>query len=56
MNRSLHSRLHRQIELNVEEGIYYFNGKKLDTREKHLDVVQNVCKQYGFDFPKVSPF
>lgn len=55
MNRSLHSRLHRQIKLNVEEGIYYFNGKKLDTREKHLDVVQNVCKQYGFEFSEAVP-
>lgn len=55
MDRSLHSRLHQQIALNVEEGIYYFNGKRLDTREKHLDVVQSVCKQYGFDFSNVSP-
>lgn len=53
MPRSLHSRVHSVLSLNVEEGIYYHNGEKLDTLDKHLDVVKNVCQEFGFDFSKI---
>ena len=53
LDRRLHHRLHAAIELNVEEGIYYFNGQPLDTIDKHLEVVRMVCEKHGFDFSKI---
>lgn len=53
MPRRLHHRLHAIIELNVEEGIYYYQGQPLDTLEKHLEVVKMVCEKQGYDFSKI---
>lgn len=53
MPRSLHSRIHSVISLNAEEGIYYHNGEKLDTLDKHMAVVKEVCQEFGFDFSKL---
>lgn len=54
LQRSLHHRLHTIIDLNVEEGIYYHDGEPLDTIEKHLDVIKEICEEYGFDFHSVD--
>ena len=53
MPRRLHHRLHAVIELNVEEGIYYYQGQPLDTIDKHLEVVKMVCEKQGYDFSKI---
>lgn len=53
MPRRLHHRLHAVIELNVEEGIYYYQGHPLDTLDKHLAVVKMVCEKQGYDFSKI---
>lgn len=54
LQRCLHHRLHTEITLNVEEGIYYYNETALDTIEKHLDVIKEVCEKYGYDFHSVN--
>jgi hypothetical protein len=53
LDKNLHHRLHSIIELNMEEGVYYCNGEKLDTIEKHLSVVKMVCEERGFRFSDV---
>lgn len=54
--RSLHRRIHSVISLNIEEGIYYHNGKRLDTIDKHLAVIKDVCQEFGFDFNQVKVY
>lgn len=54
MDRCLHHRLHAAIKFDLDSGIYYFNGQPLDTIEKHLKIVELVCKNRGFDFSKVK--
>lgn len=53
LDKKLHHRLHSVIELNMEEGIYYYNGGKLDTIEKHLAVIKQVCEDQGFKYSDV---
>lgn len=53
LNKRLHHRLHSVIELNLEEGVYYHNGEKLDTIEKHLAVIKQVCEDRGFKYSDV---
>lgn len=53
LDKKLHHRLHSVIKLNIEEGVYYYNGEKLDTIEKHLSVVKMVCEERGFRFSDV---
>lgn len=54
LDRRLHHRLHTFISLNIKEGIYYFKDERLDTLEKHLNVIHSVCENLGFDFNKVQ--
>lgn len=54
--RGIHSRLHSIISLNIEEGIYYYNGKRLDTLDKHLAIVREVCKEFGFDYNEIKVY
>lgn len=54
MDRTLHHRLHTSITLDIENGIYLFNGEKLDSLEKHLNVIKMVCDKNGFDFSEVK--
>lgn len=54
LSRSLHHRLHSVIKFDIDAGYYYYNGRPLDTIEKHLEVVEIVCKDRGFDFSKVK--
>lgn len=56
MPRGLHSRLHTVISLNIEEGIYYYNGEKLDTIDKHLAVVEKVCQEFGYEYSQVKVY
>ena len=51
--RGLHHRLHAVIKLDLGKGIYTFNGCDLDTIEKHLEVVEFVCRKRGIDFSQV---
>lgn len=53
LDKKLHHRLHSVIKLNIEEGVYYYNGEKLDTIEKHLSVVKMICEERGFRFSDV---
>lgn len=53
LDKRLHHRLHSVIDLNLEEGIYYHNGKKLDTIEKHLAIIKQVCEDRGFKYSDV---
>ena len=54
LKRSLHHRLHSKICLDVDSGTYRYNGEPLDTIEKHLAIVEMVCKDRGFDFSEVK--
>ena len=54
MDRRLHHRLHTNITLDLNEGIYYYNGDKLDTLEKHMNIIKVVCDKDGFDFSSVN--
>jgi len=54
LDKRLHHRLHNNISFSFEEGIYYYNGQKLDSLEKHLDVIRDVCNKYDFDFSDVT--
>lgn len=54
LDRSLHHRLHSVIEFDLDAGFYFYNGEPLDTIEKHLSVVEIVCKNRGFDFSQVK--
>lgn len=53
LDKRLHHRLHSVIDLNMEEGVYYHNGEKLDTIEKHLAVIKQVCEDRGFKYSDV---
>ena len=53
LDRRLHHRLHSVIELNMTEGVYYYNGEKLDTLEKHLAVIKKVCEDRGFSYSDI---
>ena len=53
LDRRLHHRLHTNITFDVDEGIYYYNGNKLDTLEKHMNTIKIVCDENGFDFSSV---
>jgi hypothetical protein len=48
LEKRLHRRLHQSITLNMDKGIYYRGDEKLDTIDKHMQVVQDVCSEYGF--------
>ena len=52
--RRLHSLLHSRMELNLIEGIYYADGKALDSPSKHLDLLHTVCNEFGYDFSKID--
>ena len=54
LNRSLHSRVHTKIDLDIDAGYYYLGDKPLDTLEKHLKVVKSVCEEFGFDYSEVK--
>lgn len=54
MDRRLHHRLHTNITLDLEEGIYLYNNEKLDTIDKHMNVIKVVCEKEGFDYSAVS--
>ena len=54
LEKRLHKRLHRTISFSVDEGIYYYGSIKLDTIEKHWEVINTVCDEYGFDKTKVE--
>lgn len=53
LDKRLHHRLHSVIKLNVEEGVYYYNGERLDTIDKHLSVIKQVCKDRGFNYSDI---
>lgn len=53
LERRLHRRLHKSIKLNLEEGIYYYGEDRLDSESKHLEVINRVCDEYGFDKTRV---
>jgi hypothetical protein len=53
LDERLHHRLHSVIDLNLDEGVYYYNGEKLDTIEKHLSVIKQVCEERGFKFSDI---
>lgn len=53
LNRRLHKRLHNYISISLDEGIYYYKDEKLNTLEKHMQVIKDVCKAEGFDFSDV---
>lgn len=54
LDRRLHHRLHSCLRLDLERGIYFNGDQPLDTVEKHLAVVEDICKKQGFDFSKVK--
>lgn len=54
LDRRLHHQLHSRIHLNVQEGIYYDGDVALDTVEKHLEVIRQVCDNRGFDYSKID--
>lgn len=54
LNRSLHSRVHTKIHLDVDAGYYYLGEEPLDTLKKHLEVVKAVCEEFGFDYTEVK--
>lgn len=53
LDRRLHHRLHSRIRLDIDKGYYFKDGQPLDSVEKHLAVIKEVCSDYGFDFSKV---
>jgi hypothetical protein len=56
MDRGLHHRLHSRIRLDVDKGYYFKGDQPLDSVEKHLAVIKEVCSDYGFDFSKVKVY
>lgn len=54
LERRLHHKLHAVLTFDLKRGIYIKNGQPLDTIEKHLAAVEEVCKKQGFDFSKVQ--
>lgn len=54
LEKRLHHRLHANITFDMSEGIYYCKNDKLDTLEKHLSVIENICNMYGFDYSNVK--
>ena len=54
MPRKLHHRLHNVIRFEMKEGIYYDGLQRLDTIERHLSVIERVCKSYGFNYSDIK--
>ena len=52
--RRIHHLLHAKMELNVMEGIYYHDGAALNTIDKHLELLRQVCNENGYDFSKID--
>ena len=52
--RNIHHRLHQQITLDLGSGMYSRGGVLLDTIEKHMDVVRDVCTAAGYDFNRIA--
>ena len=52
--RRVHHRLHTRIKLKMPDGIYYEGDTALDSLEKHLTVIQAVCKDSGIDFSGID--
>lgn len=48
MPRNLHHRLHQALTFDIEKGIYSYKDKELDTIDKHLEVVEQFAKNYGY--------
>lgn len=51
--RRLHHRLHTIIRFEKSEGLYYNGDNKLDTLEKHMEVIKSVCSEYGFNYSEI---
>ena len=54
--RRLHHKLHAKIQLNIDEGVYYYMGKKLSTIDEHLAVIRGVCEQFGFSYNDITVY
>lgn len=54
LEKRLHHRLHSAISFSMDEGIYYYGDIRLDSIEKHWEVINTVCDEYGFDKTKVE--
>lgn len=52
--RRLHHQFHQIIKLNIPEGLYYYNDKKLDTLEKHQKVLEKMCADVGYDSSSIQ--
>lgn len=56
LNRRLHRRVHSGIRLNIDKGFYYRGEQPLDTLEKRLAYIKEVCDREGFDFSEVKTY
>lgn len=56
LDRRLHHRVHIGISLDMNSGIYIKNGQPLDTIEKHLAHIKDVCEREGFDYGEVKVY
>ena len=54
LDKRLHHRLHSVIRFDIDSGFYFYNDMPLDTIEKHISIVEMVCKDRGFDFSNVK--
>lgn len=54
LDKRLHHKLHKTISCSIDEGIYYQDNNKLDTLEKHLEVIKQICENNNFDYTKVK--
>lgn len=54
LDRRLHHRFHTTVTLDLNSGIYYRGGEPLDTINKHLSAIKDVCDEYDFDFSDVK--
>ena len=52
--RRVHHRLHADIRLEMPSGIYVHGDERLDTLEKHLAVIKDICSRFGIDYSEVS--
>ena len=47
--RCIHRRLHQILSFDSDRGIYSRGNEVLDTLEKHLQAVYDVCSDYGYN-------
>lgn len=56
LDRRLHKRVHSLMAFDMDKGYYIYEGRPLDTIEKHLEIVRLVCERDGFNYADVKVY